>query len=97
MKILPATAPFETIVIGAFGKQIKTTLGSPYLLIINDKFTKRTNSESLKIGSDFKVAKTFVSKSVLIYGLNRKLLGDDRKCFSAKRYQGVCSVLSIHN
>lgn len=50
----------------------------------------------MKNTSASEVAETFVHEWVFNYGSTEKLLPDNGKCFTAKFFQKICHILSIH-
>lgn len=75
----------------------QTALGKQYLLIISNRFTKRTKPVSLKSISASKVPKAFVRKLVFNYNPFEELHSDNGKCFSAKFFWDVCRIMIIQN
>ena len=59
MKLFPATRPLECIAMDILGPLPKTKHVQRFVLVITDRFTKLTKSESLRTITSLSVAKAF--------------------------------------
>lgn len=66
-RMLPATAPLEYVAIDVLGELIRTQRRNKYLFVIPDRFTKRTETVSMRGILASEVAKHFVNEWVFNY------------------------------
>lgn len=73
LKLFPARAPLEFVVIDILGELVKTPRGNRYLLVMTDRYTKLTKVVPLKQITAPLVAQEFVTHWVYNYGANTDL------------------------
>lgn len=72
-------------------------MGHRFILVIADRFTKRTQVVPLKRTNSLDVAKAFSSHLVFKYGARKEVLSDNGPQFASKLHQNTCRVLGVTN
>ena len=95
MKLFPATRPLEQVAMDILGPLPKTKHGRRFILVITDRFTKLTKTESLRTITSMSVAKAFCQCWIFNYGIPKVVLTDNGSQFTSGFFRTVCRILGI--
>ena len=96
MKLFPATRPLEHVAMDILGPLPRTKHGKRFILVVTDRFTKLTKTESLRTITSLSVAKAFCQCWIFNYGIPKTVLTDNGSQFTAGFFRTVCRILGIH-
>ena len=97
LRLFPAQCPPESLSIDILGPPTKTKKGRRFLLLITDRFMKRTQVIPLRRIDACTVTVAFVEARIFKDGPPKTLISDNGKQFAAKFFQAVCSLLGLFN
>ena len=95
MKLFPADKPLDFVAADILGPLPKTKHGKRFILVVTDRFSKLTKTESLRTITSLSVAKAFCRIWVFNYGTPSILLTDNGTQFTARFFMNVCRILGI--
>ena len=95
MKLFPATNPLEYVAMDILGPLPRTKHGKRFILVVTDRFTKLTKTESLRTITSLSVAKAFCRIWVYNYGTPKVLLTDNGTQFTSRFFLNVCRILGV--
>lgn len=87
--------PFEKCALDIVGPLTATSKGSKYLLTFQDNLMKFSKAILIPNQEATTIAKEFVEKTVLKYGILTKILTDQRTNFLSSIFKNVCKLLKI--
>ena len=89
------TKPFEKCALDIVGPLTITTTGNKYVLTFQDHLTKFSKAIPLDNQEAATVAKAFVTKIIVEYGIPEKILTDQGTNFTSEMFKNVCKLLKI--
>lgn len=89
--------PLSPVWIDILGPFIRTSPNNNHLLVITDRFSKKTNTITMKGISDAEVAKHFLNSCLFNYMPPEELIANKGECFTSKFSQDVFRIMFIQN
>ena len=93
MTSLPVGAPFDRVAMDILDTHKVTPRGYRYVLVISDYFTKWTDAFPLRRHTAGEVAKVFVSRFVVYYGVPKQIHSDQGTEFESKLFRSLAELL----
>ena len=90
-----ASEPFEKCAMDIVGPLTKTSLGNKYILTFQDDLTKFSIAEPLAIQDAETIARCFVEKIILKFGIPTKILTDRGTNFLSELFSNISRLLGI--
>jgi len=87
--------PFEKCALDIVGSLTVTLTGNKYVLTFQDYFTKLSKTMPIENQEAGTVAKAFVTKIILEYGVPDKILTDQGTNFMSEVFKSTCKLLKI--
>lgn len=89
MRLFPTKHPLESFSVYLLDPLPKTKTGNWFLLVMPDRFTKRTQVVPLKCATRFDVAKAFDSHWVFKNGVPKESMSDNGPKLARRLYQNT--------
>ena len=89
--------PFQVIALDISGPLPTTKIGSKYVLVIGDYFSKWTEAFPIIDMGAKTVAKVLIDEFICRFGTPEQIHTDHGRNFESELFQELCSILSIQN